>query len=272
MSTMKIGCGTVSFRRYPLVDALKAIRNAGYEYFETQAQGSFCPHVDVKKDDPQKFQKLAQDLGFKGITGLWSTDGALIKADNCVENVCLCLEWAQAAGIPCVFLGDGPKPPEISDQQAWAIIESRLQPILETAAKTGVKIAIEPHGAFTVTSQGLLKILALGTPETLGVNYDTANVHNATFGQNPWQHKPGFDEIDVLKSVADSVIHCHVKDYSNGKSCTPGTGIAKVAQCLDILKNSGYTGAISLETEGEHDFQQAEQIAKDAFKFLAKWG
>lgn len=151
-------------------------------------------------------------------------------------------------------------------------LESRLQPILETAAKTGVKIAIEPHGAFTVTSQGLLKILALGTPETLGVNYDTANVHNATFGQNPWQHKPGFDEIDVLKSVADSVIHCHVKDYSNGKSCTPGTGIAKVAQCLDILKNSGYTGAISLETEGEHDFQQAEQIAKDAFKFLAKWG
>jgi sugar phosphate isomerase/epimerase len=45
---MKIGCGTVSFRRQPLREAFERIRRAGYEYAETQATGPWCPHVDVK--------------------------------------------------------------------------------------------------------------------------------------------------------------------------------------------------------------------------------
>ena len=34
---MKIGCGTVNFRRRPVREALERIRRAGYEYVETQA-------------------------------------------------------------------------------------------------------------------------------------------------------------------------------------------------------------------------------------------
>jgi len=35
---MKKGCGTVVFREYELDRTLAAIREAGFEYFETQAQ------------------------------------------------------------------------------------------------------------------------------------------------------------------------------------------------------------------------------------------
>ena len=52
---MRIGCGSVVFRRLPLRDALALIREAGYEFVEVQATAPFCPHVDVDRDDPAAF-------------------------------------------------------------------------------------------------------------------------------------------------------------------------------------------------------------------------
>ena len=45
---IKLGCGTVLFRKFDLERSLDAIRNIGYEYFETQAVGPWCPHVNVE--------------------------------------------------------------------------------------------------------------------------------------------------------------------------------------------------------------------------------
>ena len=42
----RIGCGTVTFRKQPLEEALERIARAGYEYVEPQATGPWCPHVD----------------------------------------------------------------------------------------------------------------------------------------------------------------------------------------------------------------------------------
>jgi sugar phosphate isomerase/epimerase len=38
---IKVGCGTVLFREYELERSLDAIRNIGFEYFETQAGDNF---------------------------------------------------------------------------------------------------------------------------------------------------------------------------------------------------------------------------------------
>ena len=83
---MKLGCGSVLFRQYDLERSLDAIRNIGYEYFETQAVGPWCPHVDVYNDDPVKLVALKNKFGFKGITGLWSLDGNIISNPNAVES------------------------------------------------------------------------------------------------------------------------------------------------------------------------------------------
>ena len=57
---MKIGCGTVLFRTFALERSLAAIREIGYEYFETQAVGPWCPHVNVEKDDPLALVRLKE--------------------------------------------------------------------------------------------------------------------------------------------------------------------------------------------------------------------
>ena len=55
---MKIGCGTVLFREYDLERSLDAIRKIGFEYFETQAVGPWCGHVNIETDDPEKLVRL----------------------------------------------------------------------------------------------------------------------------------------------------------------------------------------------------------------------
>ncbi len=103
---MYIGCGTVLYRQFPLEPSLEAIRRIGYEYFETQAVGPWCPHINVEKDDPEMLVKLKNKFGFKGITGLWSLNGNIISNANAVESGIRSVEWAAAAGIPVVHTGD----------------------------------------------------------------------------------------------------------------------------------------------------------------------
>ena len=64
---MKIGCGSVLFRKFDLERSLAAIREIGFEYFETQAVGPWCPHVDVEHDDPEMLVKLQKKYGRKEI-------------------------------------------------------------------------------------------------------------------------------------------------------------------------------------------------------------
>ena len=61
---MKIGCGTVLFRKFELEPSLAAMREIGFEYFETQAVGPWCPHVNVDSDDPEDLVRLQKKYGF----------------------------------------------------------------------------------------------------------------------------------------------------------------------------------------------------------------
>ncbi len=185
----RIGCGTVSFRKQTLREALERIHRAGYEYVEPQATGPWCPHVDAWKSDPAEFRRLIAEFGFKGVTALWAPQGALIPNPKCVEGVTQAIRRAHEAGIPVVNCGDGRKPKNMSDADALKILRQRLAAILEVAEKCQVYLAIEPPGTFSVTAEGLKKIMSLSPSTWLGINYDTANVHHA-----------GQDEVAVLEA------------------------------------------------------------------------
>ena len=273
---MKIGCGTVLFRKFPLERALDAIRNAGFEYFETQAVGPWCPHVDVRRDDPLSLVRLKEKFGFKEITGLWTLNGNLISNPESVESGILSVRWAAAAGIPIVHTGDGHKPAGMSDKEAFAVFSGRLAPILEEAKKLGVRLAIEPHGAFSLTSAGLKRILSLADEDVLGVNYDACNIFRAAYvesggGSSGWRDAgEKEDELEVLKAIRPRVIHCHAKDIDKNKKCVAlGEGLVNVSGCAEYLRDTGYDGALSVETEGGDDFEEAAVLAKKSFDFLA---
>jgi sugar phosphate isomerase/epimerase len=272
--SMRIGCGTVVFRKLPLQEALDRIRRAGFEYVEPQATGPWCPHIDPWKDDPAAFRRRVEELGFKGVSGLWSANGAILGDPKSVEGVVQSIRWAREAGIPVVQAGDGAKPEGMSDDDALRLLGDRLARILEEAEKSRVFLAIEPHGTFSLTAEGLKSILALSDSKWLGVNFDTANVHRATYietaaGAYSWKlfGRPQ-DEVATLKAVVDRVVHVHVKDVAGPNCVTLGQGGVNISGCIDVLKRAGYTGVLSLETEGELDASTGQQMIERSRVFL----
>lgn len=272
---MKLGCGTVLFRKFDLERSLEAIRNIGFEYFETQAVGPWCPHVNVETDDPENLVRLKNKFGFRAITGLWSLNGNIIANDKAVESGIRSIEWAAAAGIPVLHTGDGKKPKDMSDEDAYKVFSDKLAQILEAAKKYGVTVAIEPHGTFSLTAEGLKKMMALGSPDVLGINYDACNIFRAGYvesGNNKSGYKTsgsGEDELAVLKEISDRVVHCHAKDINPEKQCVPvGDGVVNVKGCVEHLKSIGYTGVVSVETEGGDDFDEVVALAAKSYKYL----
>ncbi len=272
---MKIGCGTVLFREYDLERSLDAIRKIGFEYFETQAVGPWCPHVNIETDDPEKLVRLKNKYGFKGITGLWSYNGNIIRPADSVECVSRSVEWAAAAGIPIVHFGDGSRIPGTTDEEAFETLQEKLTKILAVAKKYGVKMALEPHGTFSLTGEGLKKILTIGSPEVLGINYDACNIFRAGYVESG-NGKSGYvravngeDEAAVLQEIGGRVIHCHAKDINEQKECVAvGDGVVNVKGVVEQLKRIGYDGVISVETEGGGDFDSIAELAAKSYRYL----
>lgn len=273
---MKKGCGTVVFREYDIDRTLEAIRKAGFDYFETQATNPWCNHVIIDKDDPVIFAQKAKEHGFLGITSLWTPEGALIPAgEKCVPTIKRAIEWASAAGIPVLDFGDGHKPADMSESDAFKRLEDRLLELLDTAEKKHVILALEPHGTFSLTAAGLQKILNISSSKYLGINYDCANIHRAGYvetkeGVAAWKSAgEGSGEVEILKSVIDRVVHFHAKDILSDGTCVAlGKGTVDVAGCISVLKEYGYSGAVSLETEGGMPFDESEHLAAASSQYL----
>lgn len=273
---IQIGCGTVCFRKLPLDEALQRIAQAGYAYVEPQATAPFCPHVDPWHDDPQRFKRRVAELGFKGASALWSPNGAIIRDPQSVRGVSQAVRWAKEAGIPVVNAGDGNKPAGMSDDEALACLADRLAQILEVAQACQVYVAIEPHGTFSLTAEGLKKILTLSDSKWLGINYDAANVRRATYvetvaGAYAWTpFGQRQDEVETLRAVAARVVHYHAKDLRDGKCVALGEGDVDNETCIAVLAKHGYAGVLSLETEGEGSPEEGQRLVELSRAYLTK--
>jgi len=271
---MKIGCGSVCFRKLSLDEAMVRIARAGYEYVEPQATAPFCPHVDPWNDDPEKFRKRVTELGFKGASALWAKHGAIIPDPRSVEGVTQAIRWASEAGIPVVNAGDGRKPDDMSEDDALKLMGDRLAQILEVAGRCQVHLAIEPHGTFSLTAEGLKKIMALSDSKWLGINYDTANVRRATYvetvaGAYSWMpYGKAQNEVATLQAVVERVVHFHVKDVKGAECVALGQGEVDNRGCFEVLKQHGYDGVLSLETEGEFGPEEGQRLIEVSREFL----
>lgn len=271
---MEIGCGTVTFREHSLEQAMAWIAAAGYEYVEPQATAPWCPHVDPWHDDPERFRQRVRDFGFKGASALWAPHGAIIPDPESVKGVTQAIRWAAAAGIPVVNAGDGCKPAAMSDAEALRLLRERLGEILAVAEECHVYLAIEPHGTFSLTAEGLQKIMGLSGSRWLGINYDTANVHRAQYVEtakgayswSPFGHKQ--DEVATLQAVVAKVVHVHVKDVVGSGCVSLGKGTVNVRGCIDLLRRVGYTGVLSLESEGGSGADEARRMIVESRAFL----
>ena len=130
------------------------------------------------------------------------------------------------------------KPDWMTDEEAHQAMYYTLRKIEMVARRHQVYVCIEPHGIYTKTAAGLLKIVNLVKSPWIRINWDTGNSYLAGIE----------DPYEGLKLVKDQVFHVHAKDISMAQSesdrgkvtgtpvgCACGQGVVDWERVLDIL-------------------------------------
>ena len=117
-------------------------------------------------------------------------------------------------------------------------------------------VNIEVHGYFTTNPDRLAEMLDFCDSPWLGLNLDTGNSFIA--GQEP---------VAFCGRFIDRIRHVHVKDVSaslaaavrGGQTgiavshCAIGEGVnaGNIRRCLELLRDAGFAGTLSMECEGQ---------------------
>ncbi|MCY3024665.1 MAG: sugar phosphate isomerase/epimerase [Planctomycetota bacterium] len=229
-----------------LIDGVSWIHGLGYQ-----------PHVAMY-EDPVLLRKKMDGYGVRfsqvdAAYPLSNKDGPM----RGVPYVLNAIRWAKLTGCPCVDTTDGLHKPEgLDDPDAMDMMKREYQQIIEVAEAYEITINIEPHGYFTTKPEMMEKMLGFCDSKWLRMNMDTGKTFIA--GQDP---------VAFLKKFLKKVSHVHVKDVSESlAAATRGkqTGIAvsqcaigeganadNIRKCLEVLRDNGYAGTLSMECEGQ---------------------
>ena len=229
-----------------LIDGVSWIHGLGYQ-----------PHVALY-EDPLLLRRKMDGYGVRfsqvdAAYPLSGKDGPL----RGVPYVLKAIQWADLIGCPCVDTTDGMHRPEgLSDTEAMEMMKRSYGQIIEVAEAHEITVNIEPHGYFTTKPEMMEKMLGFCSSPYLRMNMDTGNTFIA--GQEP---------AAFLNRFIDRVNHVHIKDVSESLAaaargeqtgiavshCPLGQGVnaGNIRSCLEILRDSGYDGVLSMECEGQ---------------------
>ena len=229
-----------------LIDGVSWLHGLGYQ-----------PHVALY-EDPALLRKKMDSFGvrFSQVDAAFPLSGKEGPLRG-VPYVMKSIAWANLAGCPCVDTTDGLKAPSgLTDEEAMTLMKTNYSQILEVAEAHKITVNIEPHGYFTTRPEMMERMLAFVDSPFLGMNMDTGNTFIA--GQDP---------VAFLKRFLPKVRHVHIKDVSPSlaaavrghetgiavSQCAIGDGVNadNIRRCLEVLRDNGYKGTLSMECEGQ---------------------
>ncbi len=114
--------------------------------------------------------------------------------------------------------------------------------VVATLKKYTLKLGLENHPE--KSAQELMSKIGDGGDGTIGATVDTG-----------WFGTQGYDAAQALSELGDKVFLVHLKDVlavGAHDSCRYGRGIVPIRECVRVLKQQGYQGAISVEHEPDH--------------------
>ncbi len=238
----------------PFVVGVERASRLGYRYVEPLvhngrellSEGGYY-HSFSLEDDPFEMKDVLDQYGVK-LSGL-SAHCPLMRPEVSVPYLERAIRFAAVVGAPVINTDEGIRPRWVSLDEAFPIMKYTLTRVMMIAERYGIRVGIEPHQAITRTTGGLLRIATLVDSPMLGVNYDTGNAFLA--GEDPYQG---------LEAVGKRLVHIHAKDISiehadreRGKvtgtpvGCACGDGVINWERVVEILRNVGFSGVLSVE-------------------------
>ena len=163
--------------------------------------------------------------------------------------------------------------------EALPVFIKGCKAVTEYAKTKGIVTMIENHGFFCQDSDRVEKIVCGVADPNFGVLFDCGNFLCAD--ENP---------VVAAGKLANYVKYVHAKDFfiRSGMLYDPGCGFfrtrggnylrgtivgqgdAPVKQCVEVIKNSGYDGYLSVEFEGIEDNIQAVEQGLKNLKYFAQ--
>jgi sugar phosphate isomerase/epimerase len=216
----------------------------------------YFPHISLNDDPVLLADWMAQrGVQFSQIDAAYPLEG-LDGMTLGVQYVLKSLQWAKLANCPNIATTDGLTPPEgLSDDESMELMKRSYGIVVNAAEKYGININIEIHGYFTTRPDCVEKMLAFCNTKRLGLNFDTGNSFIA-----------GNDPVAFCKRFLNRINHVHIKDVSESLAkasrghetgiaishCSIGEGVNadNIVKCLEMLRDNGYKGSLSMETEG----------------------
>jgi sugar phosphate isomerase/epimerase len=230
----RLGCSTISFRRWPLTGALAEIKAQGFSETDLGSLPGVCDHVPIPLP-ADRIDELAEQIRDSGVTV------RLINAD----------------------VADMDDP----DLDATEM-QRRLQTLVDLARAVGTSTITA--AADSVNAAGLDLLVEAPHSRRLCATVERSEMLYEALGDSPvgavldFSHvvASGGNEVDAVRRLDGRIGHVHLRDAVLGNiNLSIGRGKVNFPSAVDALTTSGYQGHYSLELE-THDIEDAERPAE----------
>jgi sugar phosphate isomerase/epimerase len=192
------------------------------------------------------------------------------------EDLAAIEAWMRAAadlGAEMVRVNASAPRPHAAPAPLEVTVESYRR-LVRTAETLGLKLLIENHGGITADPEVIVAIVEAVGPDHLRTLVDIGNFeplltlqHDIMQGQAPYE----VDPTPVYASIARIAPYAglvHAKTYDFDEKGRPR--LLDVVRALRVVRDSGYTGPISLEYEGStgdpwENTRRTADLAREAF-------
>jgi len=253
----RVGCSTISFRRWPLAGALAEIKAQGFGETDLGSLPGVCDHIPVPLP-ADRVDRLAEQILDSAVTvrlinaDVADMDDPRLDEAELQQLLRTLVELAQAVGtstimLPCGRQGTEPRT-ELSRDVATAA--RTLTAAADFLNAAGLNLLVEaPHSRRLCATVERSEMLyeALGEAP-VGAVLDLSHVVAS-----------GGDEVEAVRRLDGRIGHVHLRDAVLGDiNLTIGRGNVDFPAAIDALTTSGYQGHYSLELE-THDIEDAER-------------
>ncbi|QDU89764.1 Xylose isomerase-like TIM barrel [Pirellulimonas nuda] len=222
-------------------------------------------HIQMESEERGYLQRLKQRALINGVSlcGL-STHQGFVSPDKQVrqkniDHTIHTIELAYQLGIPTMRVNTGrwgtsgdfdelmanrgvePRLAGYSDDDAFGWVTDSFEKCLPAAERCGVTLGLENHWGLGISPEGVLRIVDAVDSPWLQVTTDTGN-----FLEDPY---------DRLEQMAPKTVFVQAKTYCGGGLWySLDLDYPRIAE---IFRRNHYRGYVSLEFEGEEDWQTA---------------
>jgi D-psicose/D-tagatose/L-ribulose 3-epimerase len=240
---------------------LSSLKNAGYDGVELPIFSPDTAHYKV-------VGKALADLGLRSTAVTVVPDEAhnpcspeAANRAGAVDFLKSIVDSCHAAGTEIlmgpyhqplgVFSGNGPTTDE------WQRAAEVHREVADYAQQAGVKLVIEWLNRFECY---FISTMAQGAEYAALVNHPNFTTMFDTFHANIEEKDPAATLRKYIKSVG----HVHISENDRG---TPGTGHAAIRESIQVLKEEGYTGWLTIEAFGRAlpELAAATRVWRDLF-------